>query len=180
MTNIGPISDSRATPITERVLLASTNETLDRLFRASPAGLIPDGDTRGTVLAWPGTWLAKLNALRAQVRTLMTARYANYATNNPNSFVTNSTLAPLADPGTQAAREDLMFRERAFWLFGTGHRLGDLRRMIRQYGRGAETVFPTGTWHKGGPIGPDVNLVVAFREEQNSLFVRANCKTNVP
>ena len=127
-----------------------------------------------------GTWLGKLNALRAQVRTLMTARYANYATNNPNSFVTNSTLAPLADPGTQAAREDLMFRERAFWLFGTGHRLGDLRRMIRQYGRGAETVFPTGTWHKGGPIGPDVNLVVAFREEQNSLFVRANCKTNVP
>jgi hypothetical protein len=63
MTNIGPISDSRATPITERVLLASTNETLDRLFRASPAGLIPDGDTRGTVLAWPGTWLAKPLAL---------------------------------------------------------------------------------------------------------------------
>ena len=66
----------------------------------------------------------------------MAARYANYATNNPNSFVTNTTLAALADPGTPAAREDLMFRERAFWLFGTGHRLGDMRRMIRQYGRG--------------------------------------------
>jgi hypothetical protein len=50
--------------------------------------------------------------------------------------------------------------------------------MIRQYNRNAETVFPTGTWHKGGPIGTDVNLVVHFREEQNSLFVRANCKPN--
>ncbi len=126
------------------------------------------------------TYLAKLNALRAQVRALMTARYPTFATLNPNTFVTNTTLAPLTDPGPPAAREDLLFRERAFWLFGTGHRLGDLRRLIRQYGRGAETVFPTGTWHKGGPYGGDVNLVVHFREEQNSQFVRANCDPKKP
>lgn len=126
------------------------------------------------------TWLAKLNGLRAQVRTLMAARYPTFNTNNPNTFVTNTTLAPLTDPGTTAAREDLTFRERAFWLFGTGHRLGDMRRLIRQYGRNAEAVFPTGTWHKGGPIGTDVNLVVHFREEQNSQFVRANCNPKTP
>jgi hypothetical protein len=126
------------------------------------------------------TWLAKLNGLRAQVRTLMSAHYPAFNTVNPNSFVTNTTLAPLTDPGTAAARVDLTFRERAFWLFGTGHRLGDMRRLIRQYSRTAESVFPTGTWHKGGPYGADVNLVVAFREEQNSLFVRAACSTTTP
>jgi hypothetical protein len=128
------------------------------------------------------TWLAKLNGLRAQVRTLMLA-YTNpgtYAANNPNAFVTATTLAPLADPGTAAARVDLTFRERAFWMYLTGHRLGDLRRLIRQYGRGSETVFPTGTWHKGGPYGTDVALLDSFTETNNSLFVAADCKADVP
>jgi hypothetical protein len=128
------------------------------------------------------TWLAKLNGLRAQVRALMTA-YTNpqtYTANNPNAFVTNTTLDPLVDPGTVAARVDLTFRERAFWLYLTGHRLGDLRRLIRQYGRGAETVFPTGTWHKGGPYGTDVALLDSFQETNNSLFDPAGCKANVP
>lgn len=125
-------------------------------------------------------WLATLNTLRANVRSLMTARYMNYATNNPNTFVTNSTLAPLTDPGTDNARVDLMFSERGFWLYATGHRLGDLRRLVRQYGRGAETVFPTGAWHKGGNYGPDVNLIVPFTEENNPNFKRADCISTQP
>ncbi len=71
------------------------------------------------------------------------------------------------DPGTLATRADLLFRERAFWMFGTGHRLGDLRRLIRQYGRGAETVFPTGTFVTGGTYGPDVNMPISFDELNN-------------
>lgn len=126
------------------------------------------------------TWLLRLNDLRAQVRALMTARFLNYTANNPNAFVTNTTLAPLVDPVTPSARVDLMFSERAFWLYNTGHRLGDMRRLIRQYGRGSETVFPTGAWHKGGVYGTDVNWTVPFNEEQNSLFVRANCVTTQP
>ena len=39
-----------------------------------------------------------------------------------------------------------MFRERAFWLYGTGTRLGDMRRLIRQYGRDQSTVFPVGAY----------------------------------
>ncbi|HWZ29290.1 MAG TPA: hypothetical protein VNX15_12045, partial [Gemmatimonadales bacterium] len=42
-------------------------------------------------------------------------------------------LAALPDPGTASGRDSLLFRERAFWMFGTGHRLGDLRRLVRQY-----------------------------------------------
>ena len=59
-------------------------------------------------------------------------------------------MDPLTDPGSFDARVDLLFRERAFWLFGTGHRLGDLRRLIAHYGREAEDVFPSGEYHLGG------------------------------
>jgi hypothetical protein len=75
--------------------------------------------------------------------------------------------ANLTDPGTNAAREDLLFRERAFWLFGRGSRLGDLRRLIRQYGRSASAVFPTGSWHKGGNYNADVNFPVPQAEANN-------------
>jgi hypothetical protein len=75
--------------------------------------------------------------------------------------------ANLTDPGTSAAQVNLIFRERAFWMFSTGHRTGDLRRLIKYYGRTPETVFPTGGWHKGGNYGPDVNFPVPQAEENN-------------
>ena len=76
-------------------------------------------------------------------------------------------LAPVTDPGTDAARIDLLFRERAFWMFSTGHRTGDLRRLIRQYGRAATAVFPTGNWHKGGTYGADVTVPIPQAEQNN-------------
>ena len=95
----------------------------------------------------PGQGLTILNALRALER-----------------------LTPLTDPGTQAARVDQLFRERAFWLWGTSHRLGDMRRLIRQYARAANTVFPTGEYHKGGNYGTDVNIPVSSDERNNPKF----------
>ncbi|MFQ5550930.1 MAG: hypothetical protein ACE5FJ_06810, partial [Gemmatimonadales bacterium] len=83
-------------------------------------------------------WLATLNAMRAN--------WANLAGIVRGDGTT--ALAPLVDPGTATGREDLHFRERAFWLFSTGHRLGDLRRMVRQYGRSADAVFPIGPYFK--------------------------------
>ncbi len=86
----------------------------------------------------------------------------------------------LTDPGTTAAREDLLFKERAFAFFLTGHRLGDLRRLIRQYGRSANSVFPTGPYgfdpatprgaNAGGTYGNEVNLPVPADEENNPNF----------
>jgi len=78
-------------------------------------------------------------------------------------------LAPLTDPGTPAARVDIMFRERAFWMYLTGHRLGDLRRLMRQYGRTEDVVFPTGLGLKGF-YGHDLNLPVPFDEQNNPNF----------
>jgi hypothetical protein len=76
--------------------------------------------------------------------------------------------ATLPDPGTQTARENLLFRERAFWMFSTGHRVGDLRRLIRQYGRAPETVFPTGAWHKNsGVYEGNVNWPLPQAEQNN-------------
>jgi hypothetical protein len=101
----------------------------------------------------PVTAFATLNALRATV----------------------PGLAPLAPAATTAGQVDQLFRERAFWLWGTGHRLGDLRRLVRTYNRAAESVYPTGAWWKGGEYGTDVNLVIPQSEEANPNFSRSSC-----
>jgi hypothetical protein len=78
--------------------------------------------------------------------------------------------ATLTDPGltgTDADRVSLIFRERALWMFSTGHRVGDMRRLIRQYSRPAESVLPTGPWHKGNNYGPMVNFPVPQAEANN-------------
>ena len=85
-----------------------------------------------------------------------------------NTLRAGAGLAPLPIPGDLTAATDVLFRERAFWLFATGHRLGDMRRLIRQYGRPADTVFPIGDYFKGGlSYGVAVNLPLPRRETNN-------------
>ena len=81
--------------------------------------------------------------------------------------LTVTGLAPLTDPGTDEARVTQLFRERAFWLFGRGYRLGDMRRLVRQYNRPATSVFPVGPWHKGGNYGTEMNLPIPQAELNN-------------
>ena len=69
-------------------------------------------------------------------------------------------LLGLAMPQTAAGQQDQLFSERAFWMFATGQRLGDLRRLIAHYGRTAGSVLPVGGYHKGGSYGTDANLPV--------------------
>lgn len=81
-------------------------------------------------------------------------------------------LARLAVPTTQAEAIDLLFAERAYWLWLTGHRLGDLRRLVRQYGRDPERTFPSGALPvpRTGNYGRDVNLPIPFEERNNPNF----------
>jgi starch-binding outer membrane protein, SusD/RagB family len=88
-------------------------------------------------------------------------------------------LGALTDPGTPATRVDQFFEERALWLFGTGNRLSDLRRLVRQYGRSQADVFPSGTYTRelldgsltpSGSYGSDVNWPVPFDERNNPNF----------
>lgn len=89
-----------------------------------------------------------------------------------------SELMPELGTLVPAAGEDLVslhFRERAFWLWLTSHRLGDLRRMVRQYGFDSEEVFPTGAHFKGGLYGPQVSLPVPIDEHNNPNFGEGDC-----
>jgi len=85
----------------------------------------------------------------------------------------STAIAPIAAaPTTQAAAVNLLFEERAYWLWLTGHRLSDMRRLIRQYGRAANTVFPVGpvATRSGSTYGNDVNFVIPFNETANPNF----------
>jgi hypothetical protein len=101
------------------------------------------------------TWAADLSALRTD-----SADTHVHFDGTQVPIQTDSTTGASA-----AAQVDFQFREKAFWLFGTGTRMGDLRRLIRQYGRDPETVYPTGPY-MGGTIptlpafGTDVALTV--------------------
>lgn len=93
-----------------------------------------------------------------------------YTTLNTLRGGTTPALAPLAPAATPAAQVDQLFKERAYWLWLTGHRTGDLRRLVRQYNRPAESVFPTGAFFKGGNYGTDVNWPLPTQEANNPNF----------
>ncbi len=104
-------------------------------------------EAEAALQAGGGNWLSILNDLRATA--------------------IDPPMEPLMDPGTQDARVDLLFSERAFWLFGTGHRMGDLRRLLRQYGRSQNDTYPVG--HYKGPqnYGTDVVFILTLSEQSN-------------
>ena len=86
---------------------------------------------------------------------LQTRDIAGWATilNDLRQNAASAPIPPLpADSTTTASdtlRENVMFRERAFWLYGTGHRLGDMRRLVRQYHHAQQAVFPVGNMFPG-------------------------------
>ncbi|MHB2032729.1 MAG: RagB/SusD family nutrient uptake outer membrane protein [Gemmatimonadaceae bacterium] len=81
-------------------------------------------------------------------------------------------MADTTDPGSVDGRIDLLFHERAFWLFLQGTRQADLRRLVRVYGRDQSQVYPVGPYDAGaGTFGSDVNAPIPPAEEQyNPLF----------
>jgi hypothetical protein len=100
---------------------------------------------------------AILNALRATPPT-------------QGIFKPSGTLAPLATPATQSAAVSLFFREKAFWTFGRGQRLGDLRRLVRQYNRSQDQAYPNGAFFKNGSYGTRVAFPVPDRDKANPQF----------
>ena len=121
----------------------------------------------------PGA-LAILNALRSNSALLALRGY-----NTLGSQTQTQTIAtPLTLQATTAAQVDQLFKERAYWLFLTSHRLGDLRRLVKQYGRSVNSVFPNGPYFKGGTYGTDVNAPVPFSEQNNPNYTPGSCKQN--
>ncbi|MDB4912473.1 MAG: hypothetical protein JWM95_117 [Gemmatimonadetes bacterium] len=94
-------------------------------------------------------------------------------TQTPRPSIANVSVAALpalATPANPVDALSLLFREKAFWTFGRGQRLPDLRRLIRDYGRTQDNVFPTGVFFKGGNYGVDVNFPIPTSEQTNPLF----------
>ena len=94
-----------------------------------------------------------LNALRAAPQNL--------------GAVSSPVMPALAAPTSRDAAINLFFREKAFWQFSRGYRLGDLRRMVRQYGRSQNQAFPSGQFFKAGTYGDNVNFPVTVDEQNN-------------
>jgi len=86
------------------------------------------------------------------------------------ALTTVPAMPALATPANQADATTLLFREKAFWTFGRGQRLPDLRRLVRQYGRTDDQVFPSGNYFKGGTYGADENFPIPDSEKVNPLF----------
>ena len=142
-------------------------------LRASPS-TIADGvearliEAEAALQTDPAAALTILNALRSNAALFALRGY------------TATSLPPLTLQATKDAQVDQLFKERAYWLFLTSHRLGDMRRLIRQYGRTAATVFPTGAYFKGGTYGTDVNSPVPQREQNNPNYTPGSCKQDQP
>lgn len=159
-----------ATPIFDQGKYASETEPIP--VATGVMARLMEAELR--IRAGDASYLSILNALRAD-QTL-------YQTSLPALPITFSTvfpvLTPLTDPGTEQGRIDQLFRERAFWNYLTNSRHGDLRRLVRQYGRAKDALWPGGGGrpyivngrNKGGNFGDDYVLPVPFDEQNNPQF----------
>jgi hypothetical protein len=122
----------------------------------------------------------------ATFRGMLNDARANALTYTADGAPTSQPLpspAPIAQsaiPATAAGQQDLLFQERAIDLFLTSHRLGDMRRLIWQYGRNSEAVFPKGPYEPdntskaGTNFGTDVNFPIPAEESNNPVFLKAS------
>jgi hypothetical protein len=143
----------------------ATNLVVQTFYARSDAAYIAsgidarliEGEARLQAQDIPGL-MAILNALRTATQKLAPA-------------YTTAVMPALPNPATQEEAVTLFFREKALWQFSRGFRLSDLRRMVRQYGRTQDQVFPTGIFFKSGtPYGSDVNFPVTVDEYNNPDF----------
>ncbi|MFN2326964.1 MAG: hypothetical protein ABR551_13950 [Gemmatimonadales bacterium] len=113
----------------------------------------------------PAGATALLNELRQNADDLMQGLHdwpvsaGNELADLPAATTTNGAVAQVLE-------------ERGFWLLLTGHRLGDLRRAVNQYGI---DLYPTGAYHKGGVYGNDVVFPLSFDETNNTNFTLEMC-----
>jgi hypothetical protein len=73
-----------------------------------------------------------------------------------------AAMAALPAPADKTAATDLFFREKALWQYERGYRMDDLRRLVRQYGRSQDKVFPSGNFTRNGTPSGVFGSQVAF------------------
>ncbi len=127
-------------------------------------------EAEAALQAASSTWLTILNTLRTAGTFDTQPRVDNPAVNDTLWHAGTGGVAglrPLEDPGTFDAQVDLLFRERAFWLYLEGYRQGDLRRLIRNYFRDPVSVYPGGFYPGGnGTYGGEITVPIPDEERQ--------------
>lgn len=122
------------------------------------------------------TWINRLNTLRTSC-----ANSEDCPSPAPAGIGEVAGLPLLEDPALGVVpegkssfdvRADLVFEERAYWLFLSGRRQADLRRLIRHYGRDQATVYPIGGWGTTqlALYGNDVTLPLSGEYGRNPLY----------
>lgn len=102
------------------------------------------------------TWTTLLNTLRAT------------GSGTPMAALTSDSTTTASD----SIRIDVMMRERALWLYGTGHRQGDMRRLVALYQRQPADVYPAGIQpYLFVPESylPTTNIPAPLTEQTNNL-----------
>lgn len=125
-----------------------------------------------------GAMLDSLNVLRKSILPLVAGLYPGQKQVFATAMVAPLAASTAADANT--ARQTL-FAERAYWLFNTGHRQGDLRRLARApYNLPTNKVFPSGPFFRSGSYGNDVAYPIPFNEVNNPKFTTTSCSTTTP
>lgn len=116
-------------------------------------------------------WLTRLNTLRATCTSASGCA--------PVPGITGTTLTPLPDSGTARGRLREILAERAYWMYATGHREGDLRRMLRPpydappYAFTQSDLYPTGAYTNPSYTGATTAYgsdVVAIPSRNEQLY----------
>lgn len=116
-----------------------------------------------------------LEARLIQAEAALAKGQSNAYLTTLNRLRTAQGLTALTDPGNAQGRVRQFFQERAFFLWLTAHRLGDLRRMVREYGFTQAQVFPVGQTIFGSPYGTDVNFPIPVTEQNNPEASSGQC-----
>lgn len=114
-------------------------------------------------------WRVKLNELRQTCTPTSDCSPVLVTVTDGNQ------LPDIGDISSFDEQVDTLFKERAAWLYLTGHRQGDMRRLIRQYSRLADDVYPIGPYTVGSGTsfgqtryGSDVTMPVPVDEHRSN------------
>ncbi len=107
--------------------------------------------------------------LQSDIPGMMTILNTLRTTQQTLGIFKPATQSALATPADQTTATSLFFREKALWQFERGYRMGDLRRLVRQYGRTQDKVFPTGPFVRNGTPSGTFGTQVAFPVPDHEL-----------
>jgi hypothetical protein len=113
-------------------------------------------------------WLASgIEARLIQAEAALHTATADSAVRILNALrATAPGLDPLSTKPALDAQVDQLYYERAFWLWLTGRRLSDLRRLVRLYHRAPSSVYPTGQYWVGGVYGTSTAIPFVLATNQ--------------